>query len=196
MTHWISSGELPPKSRYPKIADQTLVPLNKVKFPKIAQVSLPEKIYQAKDYDFGRLFDQKIIDIKQVKSLANYPVLVPQVDHNGNELGGISMPEHQVPLATYTGWNIYKNAHETLPESAGLTGSYIPFLNISNKNDERQSISALYKSKADYQRQYLQAAKKLIKENYLLSSDLPFVMQIAEQRWHFHQPRKVSANTN
>jgi len=33
------------------------------------------------------------------------PLLVPQVDGDGNELAGIQLPDVAVPLATYTGWN-------------------------------------------------------------------------------------------
>jgi hypothetical protein len=33
-----------------------------------------------------------------------FPVLVPQVDVDGNERDGVRLPEITVPLATYTGW--------------------------------------------------------------------------------------------
>ena len=33
------------------------------------------------------------------------PLLVTQVDADGNELSGIRLPNVAVPLATYTGWN-------------------------------------------------------------------------------------------
>ena len=35
-----------------------------------------------------------------------FPVLVPQVDADGNERDGVRLPEITVPLATYTGWNL------------------------------------------------------------------------------------------
>ena len=31
---------------------------------------------------------------------------MPAVDDDGNDLGGISLPDLAVPLATYTGWNV------------------------------------------------------------------------------------------
>ena len=42
---------------------------------------------------------------------APLPLLVPQVDEDGNERAGIRLPEVAVPLATYTGWNFRKPAH-------------------------------------------------------------------------------------
>ena len=35
-----------------------------------------------------------------------FPVLVPQVDSDGNERDGVHLPEITVPLATYTSWNL------------------------------------------------------------------------------------------
>jgi len=35
-----------------------------------------------------------------------YPLLVPKVDRDGNEIGGIRAVGLQVPLATYSGWNL------------------------------------------------------------------------------------------
>ena len=33
-----------------------------------------------------------------------YVTLVPQVDRDGNDLGGIRLPHLQAPLGTFTGW--------------------------------------------------------------------------------------------
>lgn len=35
-----------------------------------------------------------------------FPVLVPQVDKDGNEVDGIRLPEIATPLATVAGWNL------------------------------------------------------------------------------------------
>ena len=34
------------------------------------------------------------------------PTLVPKTDADGNDLGGVPSVLRQVPLGTYTGWNI------------------------------------------------------------------------------------------
>jgi hypothetical protein len=36
---------------------------------------------------------------------AEYPVYVMNVDNDGNGLAGIRLPDIQVPIGTYTGWN-------------------------------------------------------------------------------------------
>src|SRR5688572_32309091 len=45
------------------------------------------------------------LPISAIKSA--FAMLVPQVDADGNELAGIRMPELSVPVATYTGWNLF-----------------------------------------------------------------------------------------
>jgi Alpha/beta hydrolase domain len=44
-------------------------------------------------------------DLEGPHSAHPVPLLVPQVDRDGNELSGIRLPNVAVPLATYTGWN-------------------------------------------------------------------------------------------
>ena len=55
------------------------------------------------------------------------PLLVPQVDQDGNELAGIRLPEIAVPLATYTGWNFRKPAIGAPNQLFPLLGLYVPF---------------------------------------------------------------------
>ena len=35
-----------------------------------------------------------------------YETLVPKVDADGNDIAGIRLPAVQVPVGTYTGWNL------------------------------------------------------------------------------------------
>jgi hypothetical protein len=37
-----------------------------------------------------------------------YPIQVPQVDADGNDMGGVRYPDMQVPLGTYLGWALRK----------------------------------------------------------------------------------------
>ena len=61
------------------------------------------------------------------KVASSYPMLVPQVDSDGNDLPGIRMPEIAVPLATYLGWNFFNDRSGPTNELASLAGSFIPF---------------------------------------------------------------------
>ena len=53
---------------------------------------------------YGLDFASKgIISVDPPETNSAFPILVPQVDNDGNELAGVKMPEIAVPLATYTG---------------------------------------------------------------------------------------------
>src|SRR4029077_16010983 len=88
---WVADGTAPPASRYPHLADASLVPASEVRFPRLPGVSDPRQITAP-----ARLVSGKVVAL---------PHLVPQVDSDGNDLGGIRDPEAAVPLATTTGWN-------------------------------------------------------------------------------------------
>ena len=54
--------------------------------------------------------------------------LVPDVDSDGNEVAGITMPEISVPLAAHTGWNLrHPDIGGTIPSRLMFAGGVIPF---------------------------------------------------------------------
>ena len=114
-----------------------------------------------------------------------YPVLVPSVDADGNEVEGIRMPELAVPLATYTGWNVapYPGGHGLV----SLSGSYLPFPWSDEQRaatgDPRRSIEERYRSREEYFGLYTEAALELIDDGFLLVEDLPSILGIARERW-------------
>ena len=55
-----------------------------------------------------------------------YEILLPKVDIDGNDIAGIRLPAVQVPIGTYTGWNLRPRGLAE-GELAGLLGSFIPF---------------------------------------------------------------------
>ena len=76
------------------------------------------------------------------------PLLVPEVDEDGNERAGIRLPEVAVPLATYTGWNFRKPEIGSPNELVSLLGSSIPFAPTraarEAAKDPRRSIEERY----------------------------------------------------
>ena len=56
----------------------------------------------------------------------DYGNLVPQVDADGNDLGGVRDVFVAVPIGTYTGWNLF-NRNFFEDRFRTLTGSFIPF---------------------------------------------------------------------
>jgi len=55
-----------------------------------------------------------------------FGVLVPQSDADGNDMGGVRLPELQVPLATYTGWNLRDSSIGAPDQRVSFLGSFIP----------------------------------------------------------------------
>ena len=100
MDAWVRSGTEPPASRYPKIADGTLVPIAKLKFPAVPGLTLPSSAAQGWDLDLGANWRAGILSVQPPAVGYAYPTLVPQVDADGNDLGGIRLPEIAAPLGT------------------------------------------------------------------------------------------------
>jgi hypothetical protein len=127
MDRWIKDGVAPPPSCYPRIDDKTLVPLEALRFPSLAGVGKPSEVHKAYRVFYGLDFAKKgIISVDPPEVNGSYPILVPQVDADGNELAGVKMPEVAVPLATYTGWNLFNSASGPSNLLSSMQGSYIP----------------------------------------------------------------------
>ena len=82
------------------------------------------------------------------------PHLVPQVDRDGNDLGGIRDPEVAVPLATTTGWN-FRGYPLGIPlKSISCWGPIFPFAptRAARKSigDSRLSIEERYQRSDEY----------------------------------------------
>jgi len=103
-----------------------------------------------------------------------YGVLVPRVDEDGNSLAGIRLPTQEVPIATYTGWNLRAPGYAE-DEGCSSSGSYIPFpatrADRESSGDPRLSIEERYKNRKQYLERFSRAAKKLVKERFLFPED-------------------------
>lgn len=176
MDRWVREGIQPPASRYPRLADGTLISQQSFRFPSLPGVHSPLTIpggYRA--------------DLDGTPTGHPLPFLVTQVDADGNERGGIRLPDVAVPLATYTGWNFRSPTIGAPEELLPLTGSYIPFAATraarEQNHDPRLSIEERYPGRAAYLGLVKEAALKLIQERYLLSDDLAGVVSRAAERW-------------
>jgi hypothetical protein len=108
-------------------------------------------------------------------------VLVPAVDPDGNTRAGIRMPELQVPLATYTGWNL-RRAGFGEGSFCVASGSYIPFAATHAARaaaDPRASVQERYGTRAAYMQRIDAAIQQMLKERLLLPEDGPRIMQHA-----------------
>lgn len=190
MNAWVTEGAAPPAPVYPHIAAGDLVPLSGVKFPKIPGIAIPSHLQLARHENYGPEFLTKgIATVEPPKLGAPFPALVPQVDVDGNDLGGIRMPEIAVPLATYTGWNLRASSIGAPTEVASLQGSWIPFAvtkaDREKTGDPRLSIEERYKGREAYLQAFEAAARKLVSTGFLLPADLPRLLERGAAEWDF-----------
>lgn len=169
MEGWLRTGTLPPPSRYPRLADGSLVSAAKVAFPAIPGVQPPVIVEQHRR-------DGKLI-----------PFLVPQVDADGNEFAGVRTPESLVPLATYTGWNFRSQSIGGTTRLVPLLGARIPFPRTAAEgakaHDSRPAVETRYPSKDAYLASAQQAAERLVRDGFLLESDVAQVMARMDAQW-------------
>ena len=172
---WVRKGTAPPPTRVPRVSDGTLVDHAAFKFPAIPGVQSPSIIPGGYRADLGGPTSPRI------------PFLVPQVDADGNDMGGIRMPDVAVPLATYTGWNFRAPATGAPTEIVPLNGSFIPFAATRAKReqsgDPRLSIEERYPNRDAYLAKVRDAAQKLSAERYLLPQDVEPLVQHAGVVW-------------
>jgi hypothetical protein len=130
------------------------------------------------EYDFGEDFnyvDESGVITRQppvVKQVI--PTLVPRVDADGNDVGGVPSVLRQAPLGTYTGWNVIASGFDR-GKICLLNGSFIPFAKTRAKRtasgDPRRSLEERYGNHNAYVEVVKAAAEKAVAERFLLRDD-------------------------
>jgi hypothetical protein len=178
LDRWVSTGAPPPPSRLPRRADGSLAPPEAVldEFPRIQGVNLPKGPSHLPRWDYGPDFERGIISKHPPEPVQGqeYPVQVPQVDGDGNEMAGLRTPDVAVPLGTYTGWNLRKPGFGE-GDLLSMTGSFIPFARTRAERqatgDPRLSIEERYGDHAHYVQAVEQAVDQLVADGLLLPMD-------------------------
>jgi hypothetical protein len=187
MDVWVRSNIPPPESNHPKISDGTLVPLQGWKFPSIPGVNRPREANSAYHLDFGPQANQGILSIQPPKVGQPFPVLVPQIDADGNDRAGIHLPEISVPLATYTDWNLRDPSIGAPDQRVSFEGSYLPFPKTAadrqRTGDPRKSVAERYANERDYMSQYSEAIDDLVKQRWILPEDHDPLRERGELEW-------------
>jgi hypothetical protein len=187
MDAWVRSNTAPPESSYPKFVDGTLVALEKYALPAIPGVNRPHEANAGTRLDFGPNWREGILSVQPPKVGKPFPVLVPQVDVDGNERDGVRLPGITVPLATYTGWNLRDPAIGAPDQRVSFEASYLPFPKTAadreRVHDPRKSIAERYSSREDYLQRYTRATDALIKQRWILPEDRPLLLQRGGQEW-------------
>jgi hypothetical protein len=116
-----------------------------------------------------------------------FPVLVPQVDADGNEHDGVRLPEITVPLATYTGWNLRDPSIGAPDQRVAFEVSSLPFprtlADRQKTGDPRKSVAERYSGREDYLTRYTNAVDNLVKQRWILPEDRAALVHRGEQEW-------------
>jgi hypothetical protein len=171
---WARNGVEPPPATHPNLRDSSLIAHREFRFPVIPGVQQPTFVpggYRA--------------DVPAPYSAM--PFLVPKVDADGNDLGGIRLPIVAVPLGTLTGWQFRSpqiGAPGTLIPMAGM---FIEFpktkADRDRTKDPRLSIAERYSSRADYVNRVREAATKLADQRFILRDDVQAITDELAAQW-------------
>jgi hypothetical protein len=115
------------------------------------------------------------------------PFLVPAIDADGNDVGGIRLPEQAVALATITGWQ-FRSERIGMPNLLlAMAGAFIPFpatvAERERTRDPRRSIAERYPTRADYLKLVEQSATRLAEARLVLQQDVRRMVDEAGQHW-------------
>jgi hypothetical protein len=174
LSAWVVEGAPPPTSRYPGLAEGTLVP------PAGLYAAIPGLGYR------GTVGPAQLVDYATMPPTVRgeYAVLVPKVDADGNAVAGVRAPAQAVPRATYTGWN--PRAEGFAPGALCYnTGGVLPFAaTLAERQaagDPRLSLAERYPTQAAYVAAVRAAAEALAADRLLLPEDVIGAVAAAEE---------------
>jgi hypothetical protein len=161
-------------------------------FPTIPglRASAPEPTFinPVLDYDWGPQFDR--IDASGVPTNAPPRIkqvirtLVPRVNADGNEVGGVPVVLLDAPLATYLGWNITANGFHK-DKLCTYAGGMVPFATTraerAASGDPRPSLEERYKDHAGYVEAVRKAAANAVAQRFLLQRDADALIAAADR---------------
>ncbi|MGE0359504.1 MAG: alpha/beta hydrolase domain-containing protein [Vicinamibacterales bacterium] len=184
LDRWTREGVEPPPSRHPRFADGTMVQHHQLKFPAVPGVQWPTQVPGGYRWDVDT-------------PVSPLPFLLSQVDADGNETGGIRLPEQAVPLGTMTGW-LFRSERIGAPHTLIVNaGGYLPFAATraerTSSGDPRPSIEERYASRAEYLAKIDAVARQLARERYVLTADLPAIRDAAARHWDWRMGAAATA---
>ena len=190
MHRWVVEGVEPPASVHPSFRDGTLIAVEKVEFPRVPGIASPRGLT-------GGLREVNPLCEGGAGGGLPLPLLVPVVDRDGHDLGGIRMPEVAVPLGTAVGW-VYRSEEQGSPhELYPLRGALVPFALTKAEReavgDARLSLEERYSGRADYLDKITSEAKSLVGRGFLHESDVALQVRLAGERWDWVMRRGVGS---
>jgi hypothetical protein len=139
------------------------------------------------DHDFGNEVnynDLSGVVTKQPPTVKRVlPTLVPKVDADGSDVGGVPSVLRQAPLGSYVGWNPTATGFDK-GKQCMLAGGFIPFAATKvervRSGDARLSLEERYKDHAGYVAAVKAAAEKSVRDRFLLEDDAKRLIAEAE----------------
>jgi alpha/beta hydrolase family protein len=191
LIEWVRDGREPPASAYPRLDAGTLVAVDRVRAPAIPGARWPRVAHEAYRVDYGPRWPDGVITLEPPRLGKPFPVRVPQVDADGNELAGVRSLELLAPLATYTPWSLRGGAVHP-DELVDFYGTFIPFARDraerERKGDPRPSVIERYGDRTRYGELVRRHAETLTQAGWLLAEDVPRVVEQAERGWTWLMP--------
>lgn len=189
---WVMKGVAPPPSRYPNLADGTLVDdtsqaMGFPTLPGLPSGSPTGLVNPVLDYDFGPGYNPTdgsgIMTVVPPRIKHVIRMKVPKVDADGNELGGVPVVLRDAPLGTYLGWNITAAGFHK-GQVCNYAGGMIPFAKTKAERladeDPRPSLEERYTNHAGYVAAVAAAAHKAMAEGFLLEPDTKKLVAAAD----------------
>jgi hypothetical protein len=189
LDRWVTEGIAPPPSRHPRVADGTAVPPESLAktFDGIPGARYPRRHARPQRLNFGADAELRRITLAPPRVGAPYGTRVAAVDRDGNEVGGIVLPELSVPLATHTGWNLRHSDVGGVEQLLVFAGATLPFAKTRREResagDPRPAIEERYASRDEYLARVRAAAQALAKDRYMLDEDVETSLAFAARLW-------------
>ncbi len=157
MVDWVDSGKAPPPSRWPRLDKGELRALDDLQTPDLTPIGMA----------WPRVLNRPIAPPRT----KGWPVQVPIVDSDGNDLPGIRLPQIAVPTATHLPWNIRAKGHAP-GDLCFVFGADLLFAKdaASRGADPRRSLAERYPgdSRAIRVRESVEALRR---DRFLLDAD-------------------------
>ncbi|WP_428267286.1 alpha/beta hydrolase domain-containing protein [Haliangium sp.] len=185
---WVEGDAQPPASRYPRLADGTLVPVDELALPRMPGISAPTAAHVAYRADYGPEWPRGIVTRQPPALGPPFPALVPQIDRCGNERAGVRNLEIQVPVATYLSWQLRQGLPQP-GELADFRGMFVPLprsLDAAQAaGDARPPLNRLYPRPEVYDHRVERALTRLIRAGFVLAEDRERVRAQNQDRRRF-----------
>ncbi|WP_157217432.1 alpha/beta hydrolase domain-containing protein [Flavisphingomonas formosensis] len=163
MVDWTLGLREPPDSRWPRIAAGELQPIEALNAPDLSGAGI----------EWPRVLNRPIAP----SGMQGWPVLLPRIDADGNDMPGVRLPEIAAPNGTYLGWNLRKQGYAP-GDLCFVFGSYIPFAasEATRGADPRPSLATRYPGKGDRETRLRAAAEALRRDRLLLDEDVAAIV--------------------